>query len=133
MQQGFEFHALFGRVNGQLQHSQRLEDVDADGACGDVHPLHVQPLAGVERGLHAVADEDERGVGDVQIGIHAERSAEHQPGPGLVARISISIEEIPVIEVAIRAGEGDRVRRLMDRIVVSKGQGHGVRLLHKAV
>ncbi len=68
--------AILRRVDDQLQPLERLDHLDGDRPDREVHPLHLQPAAGVQGGLDAVAHHAEAGVGDIEVGIDAEGQGE---------------------------------------------------------
>lgn len=70
--------------------------------------------------LYAIDDDAERGVHDVEVGIDAKCGSKKD-----FALPRVSIEEIAVVEIAVRAGKGDRFRRLVDRKIVCLGKHRG--------
>ena len=107
---------LLGRVDAKPQLVERLDDIDRDRADRQVHALHVQPAAGVQIGLDPIPHQAKAGVGDVQVRIDPERHGEK-----VIALCAITVEEIPIIEIAIGPAVGDGFAGLMDRIVVALG------------
>ena len=103
-------------VDTHPQAAERLDDLDGDRARLRVHPFHAQAARGTNVVLAAVADHRERRVDDVQVRIDA-----HRGGEEVLAVAGVAVEEVAVVEVAIRAGIGDRLRRLVDRVIVGLG------------
>jgi hypothetical protein len=73
----------------------------------------------VQRRLDAVADDDEGRIGNVQVRIDAKRCGEER---SVAVAGGVAVEEVAVVENADGAGLGDRLRRLMDRKVVTLAQ-----------
>ncbi len=69
--------------------------------------------------LHPFAHHAEVRVDDIEMRIDPERGGEETAAIG-----SIAVEEIAVVEIAIRAREGHRLRGLVERKIVAHGQGH---------
>jgi hypothetical protein len=66
--------------------------------------------------LHAIPDHREMRVGDVQMRIDAEGDAK-VAGP--VRRVAV--KKIPVLEISVGAGKGNRFRGLMDGKIIGFG------------
>ena len=108
-----------GIVDQHAQFLQRLDHVDANRAGGNIHALHVEAARGVQRGLDAVAHDDKGRVRDVEMRINAERDRKEGGVSGLRG---IAVEKIAVVEVAVGARIGDRLRRLVNGIIVALAQ-----------
>ena len=105
------------RLDNDPEGLEGLDHLDADRPRRDVHALHVQEARGVQAVLHPVADHREMGIGDVQVRIDAEGDGEELGSVRLIA-----IEEVTVVEVPVGSREGDRLRGLVNWIVVALGQ-----------
>jgi hypothetical protein len=106
-------HAVGFVAAGDPQHVQRLDHLDLDRADPGVEAFHVQRAGGVHVVLLVAADDAERGIHDVQVGVDAQRGREEQP-----AVLAVAVEEVAVVEVAVGARVGDRLGGLVDGIVV---------------
>ena len=67
--------------------------------------------------LGAAYAHPEGGIHDVQVWVHTQCGRKEHVATG-----GITVEEVTVIEVAVGAGVGDGLRRLMDRIVIALGE-----------
>jgi hypothetical protein len=86
-----------------------------------VHPFEPQDARGVQAAFLAVLHHRDVGVG------HAQRRIDpigHCHEGRAVRRIGV--EEIAVVEIPVGAGVGDRLRRLVDREIVTLGQHSGL-------
>ena len=108
-----------GLLQRQAHLLQRLDHADRERADKCVHPLHVKRARHEDGGLLAPAQDRDGGIDDIEVRIDAHRGGEEGAAIGAVA-----VEEEAVIEIAVRAGKGDRFGRLVDRILVSGGE-HG--------
>ena len=116
---------VLGCAHGDPDHLERFDDLYRDRA--DL--VGVSPLGRGQRGgehAHltfgrADPDDAERRVVDLAVRVQPHRHAEEHRACGVVA-----VEEVPVVVVEVsRRGMGDRLARLVDRVVV-EGREHGV-------
>jgi hypothetical protein len=116
------------RLEPHLEALQGLDDLDMEGADREIHPLHAQFPARMDAMLDPIADDVEMCVDDIEVRIDAERRGEEAAAVRRVA-----VEEIAVVEIAIGACKGDRLRRLVDREFVAPGQDHQFSPLKTAI
>ena len=94
-----------------------LDHGDREAADEGVHPLHVERAGEEDRGLFPVTQHRDSAVDDVEVRVDTHRGGEEGFAVGAVA-----VEEIAVVEIAVRAGKSDRIGRLVDRIIIRFAQ-----------
>ncbi len=109
--------AVFVIFDGESELLERLDDLERHGSDVEVHALAVEQARCVEVELLAVERKRERSVNDVQMRVETER-----PNKIDFAVAAISVEEIAVVEIAIRSGKSERLGQLMNGKVVPFGQ-----------
>ena len=111
----FRSHAVIMVVDRDPYHMHRFDDIDADRPeVGHVTPIRGSALRCEHTDLFAIANDAERSVGDVPVGIEAHRQCE-VPRPVAL----VPVEVVPVIEVDVgRRRFADRRSRLMNGVVV---------------
>ena len=92
--------------DAQPQHVERLDDLDRERSHRHRHALHPQFGTGMDAMLHTVADHGEMRVDDVEMRVDPQRGGEEAAAIG-----GITVEEIAVVEIAVGAGIGNRLRR----------------------
>jgi hypothetical protein len=97
--------------------AQRFEHLDGDRPDVEAHPVVVQQPGGVQVVLPVPAQHAEVRIDDVQrrVGPECDREVAGQ------VRL-VTAEEVAVVEVAVAAGVGDGLRRLVDRELVGGGE-----------
>ena len=101
-------------VDGDAQALHRLEDLELPRADLEVGRLLGRAARSVEGVLLAVARDREAAVHDLEVRIERGADAEVE-----LALVLVAVEPVAVVDVAIaRRGPGDRLGRLVDRIVV---------------
>src|SRR5205814_8441008 len=85
----------------------------------NIHALHVEAAPGVQGRLDAVAHHDKGGVRDVEMRVDAEGDRKEGGVSGLCR---IAVEEVAVVEIAVGARIGDRLRRLVNGKIVALAQ-----------
>ena len=104
-------------VDNQAQAFERFKNLDPDRPHLNIHPFHVQMPRRTQIVLHVTNPHGEPGIHDVQIWIDAQgKHKEHRA----IGRIPI--EKITVIKIALGSGDSDRVRRLVDGVIIALGQ-----------
>ena len=110
---------VLGRLDDHPQLAQRLDDLDAERPDRDVAPVD-QRRRRAHDVLGAAQAHVEEGVDHAEVRVLAEAE---DGEPVVVARVHVEV--VAVVEVAV-AGGGVRneLGRLVDRVVVARGEGH---------
>ena len=108
-------------VDGNADAAHRFEHLDLERADAEVGGLQWRASRRVERVLFTVAHDAEAAVEDAEVRVQRGTDAEVE-----LAVVLVAVEPVAVVGVAIAAhGRGDRLRRLVDRIVVELAQHCG--------
>ena len=108
-------------VDADADASHGLEDLDLERPDAQVGRLQRRATRRVEGVLLAVAHDAEAAVEDAEVRVQRRADAEVE-----LAVVLVAVEPVPVVGVAV-AGHGgrDRLRRLVDRVVVELAQHCG--------
>ena len=113
-------HAI-ERFEAQPQHVEGFDDFDRERSYRHGHALHPQFGTGMDAMLHTVADHGEMRVDDVEMRVDPQCRGKEAAAIG-----GITVEEVPVVEIAVGAGIGNRLRGLVDRVIIPTAQDHQI-------